>query len=343
MADEEKKEAEAAQTPENGEAAATETPPAEAAEGDAAAAQAALPPIIVIKKVIDEGHGGAHGGAWKIALADMMTAMMAFFLLMWLLGSTNEDQRKSIADYFRPTSHSQVSLGQTAGSSGLLGGTSIIDPEGFKFTAKQTALLERVTPRSEAGPSTSDGSSQDPKNREGKSEDLSKEEKKKVAAEVDKENFDKLEKEIKENMKENKQLAKLKDQVTFTREADGLRIDIIDKADFSMFPLGSDRLEGRAAALIREVAKSLKDMPNKVAVTGHTDSVSFAPDSGKNNWSLSAERAEATRKILESGGLSDKRFAKIEGVADTMPFNPKDRADPRNRRMSVKVLYQNVN
>ncbi|MBU3653688.1 MAG: hypothetical protein FGM44_11460, partial [Limnohabitans sp.] len=101
-----------------------------AAEGGAGgAAPAANAPVIVIKKVIDDGHGGAHGGAWKIALADMMTAMMAFFLLMWLLGAANADQRKSIADYFRPTSHSLTPIGEMAGSNGVLGGRSIIDPD----------------------------------------------------------------------------------------------------------------------------------------------------------------------------------------------------------------------
>ena len=116
---------------------------------------APLAPIIV-KKIMDDGHGGAHGGAWKIALADMMTAMMAFFLLMWLLGASNADQRKSIADYFRPTSHSNVTMGKLAGSDGMLGGRSVIDPDGFPFAAKQTAAMERVTPRSQGGPTEND-------------------------------------------------------------------------------------------------------------------------------------------------------------------------------------------
>jgi chemotaxis protein MotB len=122
--------------------------PEEIAAAAAAAAAEALRPIIVIKKVIaDDGHAGAHGGAWKIALADMMTAMMAFFLLMWLLGASNEDKRKSVADYFRPSSHSQIAMGELAGSNGLFGGTSILDPDGFPFSSKQTAMLERLTPQ----------------------------------------------------------------------------------------------------------------------------------------------------------------------------------------------------
>jgi chemotaxis protein MotB len=116
--------------------------PAEAAPEAAAAAAggAALAPVIIIKK-IEDGHGGAHGGAWKIALADMMTAMMAFFLLMWLLGASNADQRKSIADYFKPTSHSLTPVGQLAGSNGVLGGRSIIDPDAFPMVHAKPVCL----------------------------------------------------------------------------------------------------------------------------------------------------------------------------------------------------------
>ncbi len=318
--------------------AAPEAPPA-----DAPAADAAPAPVIIIKKIIDDGHGGAHGGAWKIALADMMTAMMAFFLLMWLLGASNEDQRKSIADYFKPTSQSLVAIGQLAGSNGILGGRSIIDPDGFPFAAKQTALLERLTPRSEGGPNPSTDPGQENENPYSDPDKLTPEQKKEVAAAQEKADFAKLEKEIEQKLSENKKLQDLKDQVSVTRDKQGLRIEIIDKADFAMFPSGSMSMQGKASNLIAEIAASLADMPNKVAIRGHTDSVPFQNKEGRNNWSLSAERAEATRQILEKNGIKESRFARIEGVADTDPFNPKDPRDPRNRRMSITVLYQDQN
>ncbi len=293
-------------------------------------------PTIVIKKVVDDGHGGAHGGAWKIALADMMTAMMAFFLLMWLLGSSNADQRKSIADYFKPTSQSNVTMGKLAGSDGMLGGSSIIDTDGFPFSAKQTGLLNMVTPRSQGGPTENDPS---PKGADSKEEGQDGENKAKAGGEAaDKANFDKLEKEIKESMAKNPKLEKLKDQVSFARDKDGLRIEIIDKADFAMFGMGTTTMTPRAQALISEVAKTLESMPNKVAIRGHTDSVQFANTDDRNNWSLSAERAEETRKIIEKKGIPSNRFAKIEGVADTAPYNPNDLKDPRNRRISITVM-----
>jgi chemotaxis protein MotB len=338
--------------------------PAEAAPEAPAAAPGgeALAPVIIIKK-IEDGHGGAHGGAWKIALADMMTAMMAFFLLMWLLGASNADQRKSIADYFKPTSHSLTPVGQLAGSNGVLGGRSIIDPDAFPYGSRQTGLLERLTPRSEGGPNPetdpgpeNENEAKDP-SKGGKGEGLgagaggqgeggsdpekmSKAERKAAAEQEDKENFEKLEQELKEKLSENKKFESLKDKVAISRDQDGLRIEIIDNADFAMFPSGGVGMQGKAAALIAEVAASLVDMPNKVAIRGHTDAVPFQNPEGKNNWSLSADRAEATRQILQKKGIKEERFKRIEGVADTDPFNPKDKFDPRNRRMSITVLNQ---
>jgi chemotaxis protein MotB len=324
-------------------AAAEAAPPAEAPAAEAPAPDAGLAPVIVIKKVIDDGHGGAHGGAWKIALADMMTAMMAFFLLMWLLGASNADQRKSIADYFKPSSHSMTPFGQLAGSNGVLGGRSIIDPDAFPYAARQTGLLERLTPRSEGGPNPDTDPGPENENEAPDPDKLTPEQKKKIAAEADEANFQKLEKELKQKLSENKRLENLKDQVSISRDKQGLRIEIIDKADFAMFPSGTNSMQGRAQALIGEVAASLATMPNKIAIRGHTDSVPFQNPDGRNNWSLSAERAEATRQILEKKGIPESRFTRIEGVADTDPMNPKDARDPRNRRMSITVLNQDSN
>jgi len=298
-------------------------------------------PSITIKKIMDDGHGGAHGGAWKIALADMMTAMMAFFLLMWLLGASNADQRKSIADYFKPTSHSNVTMGKLAGSDGMLGGRSVIDPDGFPFSAKQTSALNMVTPRSQGGPTENDPSPNGSDSKEsGQDGDPGKKSAAAAAAAADAANFEKMEKEIKEALAKNPKLDKLKDQVQFARDKDGLRIEIIDKADFAMFGLGTTNMTPRAQALLTEVSKTLAALPNKVAIRGHTDSVQFANTDDRNNWSLSAERAEETRKIIEKKGIPGNRFAKIEGVADTAPYNPNDPKDPRNRRISITVMNQ---
>ncbi len=292
-----------------------------------------LAPIIV-KKIIDEGHAGAHGGAWKIALADMMTAMMAFFLLMWLLGAANADQRKSIADYFKPTTltKSAITVNNTSGSTGLMGGQSIIDETALPLAAAQTSLFQVLQPREDTGSKDSD------KDKE-KSDALSQEEKARIANESDKSNFDKLEKELQEKISQNSELAKLKENVVFSREKEGLRIEIIDKADFSMFGLGNTQLTNKSLALIEEISRSLAVMPNSIRVRGHTDALAFA-GTGRNNWSLSAERADITRQIMIKKGVDEKRITRIEGVADREPFVASDPMDSRNRRISVTVQYR---
>ncbi len=303
---------------------------------DAAAPAVEAEPLapIIVKKIIDEGHAGAHGGAWKIALADMMTAMMAFFLLMWLLGASNADQRKSIADYFKPTSltKSAITVNNTSGSTGLMGGQSIIDETALPLAAAQTSLFQVLQPRENTGSKDSD------KDKE-KSDALSQEEKARIASESDKSNFEKLEKELKEKLSQNSELAKLKENVVFSREKDGLRIEIIDKADFSMFGLGDTQLTPKSMALIEEISRSLAVMPNSIRVRGHTDAQAFA-GTGRNNWSLSAERADITRQIMIRKGVEESKITRIEGVADKEPFVASDPLDSRNRRISVTVQYR---
>jgi chemotaxis protein MotB len=302
----------------------------------------APPPEIPIKwkKVVEEGHAGAHGGAWKIALADMMTAMMAFFLLMWLLGSTDANERQGIADYFQESNRHEPALGEAAGSNGMLSGASIIDTDGIPGPPTQTQLIELPTPRTEAGPGPDQGTSEKDNPKISKyGENISEQMKQQIAEQAKREKLDKLEQEIKENLSKNPQLSDVQNQVNVIRERDGLRVEIIDKANFSMFLSGNASMSAKAAALINEVAKSVAGMPNKLSVKGHTDSSPFLEGSERTNWSLSVERAEATRRMLEKAGMSSSRFERIEGVADTQPFNPADPNDPRNRRISITVLY----
>ena len=303
----------------------TPSPPAE----DAASPPEPPPlqPIIVIKKIIDEGHAGGHGGAWKIALADMMTAMMAFFLLMWLLGATTSDQRKSIAEYFQPTNSPRANM--SGGSTGFFGGMSLIDPKALPLTLTQTGLMQLTAPGTEEEEVTSED--------QALPQGLSDEERRKIAAEQDDSNFESLQDTLEKQIGADEQLAELLSVVTFVREKEGLRIEIIDKSDFSMFDSGTTQLSPEATDLIRKVGASLKGIPNEIAVRGHTDNQKFA-GGGNNNWSLSANRADSTRQFLNSIGVDESRFSRIEGVADSQPANPDNLADPRNRR--ITVLYR---
>ena len=318
--------------------AAPPQPPADAAakpdDGLPATAEealAGLPPII-IKKVVDDGHGGAHGGAWKIALADMMTAMMAFFLLMWILGATNESQRKSIADYFKPTSVVTLAS-KSGGANGFFGGMSIIDPKALPSQASQTGLVQLSAPGRDPNESTHPD--------QALPEGLNDEERRKIVEEQDNRNFEELQARIKEKLASDKKTQDLLSVVKFVNEKEGLRIEILDTAGFSMFASGTNTIEPRARELISQVGESLKAVGNQIAVRGHTDAYQFK-NSGNNNWALSASRADATRTLLVSDGVTQDRFSRIEGVADSQPVNPQNPLDPKNRRISITVLYRNA-
>ena len=282
------------------------------------------PPKIIYKKIYIEGHGGHHGGAWKVAYADFVTAMMAFFLLLWILGATTEKQRKGIADYFSPT---LVQMKEnSAGSNGMFGGESITDKDNYPHKASQTGTRSLTIPVGATGGSNV-GS--------GEKGTL----KARLMAE-DQQNFEKLKRQMLDAMAKNPQLAKLASHIKFVPTPDGMRIDLVDDADYSMFALGTTQLVPQASTLIGMIAVTIKDMKNPVAIRGHTDSLGYGNPLSMNNWMLSSGRAEATRRRLADGGLSEDRFYRIEGVADREPMITANPADPRNRRVSITLLYR---
>ncbi len=276
------------------------------------------PRPIIVKKIIVDGHGGHHGGAWKVAYADFVTAMMAFFLLMWLLGATTEEQRKGLADFFTPT---LVELKQgSAGSNGMFGGDSFEGKENYPTTGGQGNLAITI-PRDASG--VKDRGGRDHKDR--RDEDRAK--------------FNQIKAMLEKKLVSNAALRKLAKNVRFTETREGLRIDLIDEADFAMFGMGTDRLLPQARGLISEVARVISGVPNDVIVRGHTDGLPYASGRTMNNWLLSSSRAEATRKALADSGIANARFAKIEGVADRDPYIANDIYDPRNRRMSIVLAW----
>ncbi len=287
---------------------------------------------IIVKKIIEEGHGGHHGGAWKVAYADFVTAMMAFFLLMWLLGATEEKDRKAIADYFAPTIVELKS--GSAGSNGLFGGESIVGRDDYPNRAGQTGTQSITIPQDATGTADEAGNSA--------YATLSQEQKeamKKVQQLAEREQFEKLKKQLEERLGGSEQLAKLMKNVRFTDTREGLRIDLVDEANFSMFALSTDKLVPKAADLLKEVAQVINGMPNPVIIRGHTDALPYASGKTMNNWMLSTSRAEATRRALVMGGINPGQVHRIEGVADKEPYNPADRNDPANRRISITLAF----
>lgn len=279
------------------------------------AARPNMPRPIIVKKVIQEAHGGHHGGAWKVAYADFVTAMMAFFLLMWLLGATTEKQRKALADYFAPTI--VTTKMESAGSNGMFGGDSIVSVDDYPHAAGQTGTRSITIPRDVVG---------GPKEASGR--------------ESEKVKFQQVAKSLMERVQKQGDLKRLARNLRFTETVEGMRIDVIDDADFSMFALGTSQLTPEGARLFSEIAKPVADVPNQVMVRGHTDAAPWSAKSGTNNWRLSVDRAEVVRNYLEFRGIASNRFSRIEGVADREPYVPTDRFDPRNRRISITLGWR---
>ncbi len=274
------------------------------------------PRPIIVKKIIVEAHAGHHGGAWKVAYADFVTAMMAFFLLMWLLGATNEQQRRALADYFTPT---LVEMRQnSAGSNGMFGGDSITSRDNYPNRAGQTGNRSLTIPRDATG--TADTGGRDARERE-------------------RQQFREVRRQIEERLQRNGAMRRLRRNLRFTETREGLRIDLVDEADFAMFALSTDQLLPEARALVGEIAAVVATSPNLLIVRGHTDALPYAAGRSMSNWRLSAARADATRQALAASGVGAGRFERIEGVADREPFNSRDRYDPRNRRMSVTLAW----
>ncbi len=284
------------------------------------------PPKIIVKKVYIEGHGGHHGGAWKVAYADFVTAMMAFFLLLWILGATTEKQRKGIADYFAPTLIDTHTLG--IGGGALLGGESILSKNKIGPQAGQTSLPQIAIPNAGAGGGdTGTG----PKGNKKGLDALNAE---------DRRNFDAMRRKVLRQIEQSKNLSRLASHIRFVPTQDGMRIDLIDDADYSMFALGTTALDTRAGDLIGMIAGSIAGSANPIMIRGHTDSVPYGDPRAMNNWMLSSGRAEATRRRLLAGGTPEARFERIEGVADREPLIVKNPSDPRNRRVAITLLYR---
>ena len=268
-----------------------------------------LPPPIIVKK-ITVVEGGHHGGAWKVAYADFVTAMMAFFLLMWLLGATTEKQRKGIADYFTPT---LVKMRQeSAGANGLLGGSSITDADNYPNKAGQTGTKALTIPRDTTGGPKEGGTRA--------------------------KRVEQMRQRLEQKLQATEMLRKLAKQVRMVDTAEGIRIDLVDDADFSMFRLGTTILTPEASQLLKAIGQSVAPDAGGVTIRGHTDALPWRPGVSANNWSLSAGRAEATRQALMRMGVAEGRFRRIEGVADRELLVRDNPADPRNRRISILLV-----
>jgi chemotaxis protein MotB len=276
------------------------------------AADKKLQPII-IKRVKKGGHA-AHGGAWKIAYADFVTAMMAFFLLMWLLGSTSKGDLNGIASYF--TAPVKVSL---LGGDGTGNSESIL-PGGGRDLSKSAGQV--------------DGG-----DAERAAKLIGAQMARAELARKDAIRIDALQKKITEMVANNPALAEFGSQIKLEQTEDGLQIQIVDEQNRPMFDVGSAIVKPYMRDILREIGGALADVENRIALSGHTDAMPYGSgDRGYSNWELSADRANASRRELVIGGLPEAKMAKVEGLASSRPFEPEDPDAPVNRRISILVL-----
>lgn len=270
---------------------------------------------IVIKR-IKKSAGGHHGGAWKLAYADFVTAMMAFFLLMWLLGSTASGDLKGIAEYFQ--NPLRVSL---SGGSGSGDATSILKGGGKDLSASAGQVKG--------------GESQAKKD---PSKEL-KEQLRKEFEQREKAALNELKQSIERLIDSNSTLRQFKNQLLIDVTPEGLRIQIIDEKNRPMFDLSSAELKPYSRIILREIGKALNAVPNRVSYSGHTDAAQYSSgEKGFSNWELSSNRANASRREMIAGGMDENKVLRVVGLSSTVLFNKNDPLDPSNRRISIVVL-----
>ncbi len=265
-------------------------------------------PIIV--KRVKKTAAGHHGGAWKIAFADFATAMMAFFLVMWLMSSATPEQKRAISGYF------QDPIGFTESAS-----PHVIDLGGTPTPAPDRTLNDAVDPAMQQTESALDADKAQT-----------------FAEQLERERLELLLQELQNKIDENPDLTRFKDQILFEITQDGLRIQIMDAENRPMFALGSAQLQSYFEDILLAMADTIRAVPNKISISGHTDAKPYSGRSDFGNWELSAGRANAARRTLVAGGYPEDQIARVVGYASSALFDREDPLNPVNRRIDILVL-----
>src|ERR1700728_1660704 len=284
-------------------------------------------PILIVKRPKKAG-AAHHGGAWKVAYADFVTAMMAFFMVMWLIASVSKEERAAIFDYFKNPSMQQgksprASMGQM-GPGGA--STSVINLRGALDARKSASAVSTGLGTPRDTPATVDKAAPDV------------DEAKKIASEADRKKLESLMAQLREAIDHSQALQPFKDQLWLDITPEGLRIQIVDSKNRPMFDLGSAKLKDYTSQILHELAPYLGSVPNRISVSGHTDTTPYAAVKGQTNWDLSADRANAARRALEGGGLSTDKVSRVVGLSSSVLFDKQNSRNPINRRISIIVM-----
>lgn len=276
-----------------------------------------LRPIIV--KRVRKGGGKHHGGAWKIAYADFVTAMMAFFLLMWLLGSTSRGDLKGIADYFNTPLRVAMAGGSGSGDS-----SSVIQGGGRDLTRKEGQVRKTDEPELR------------------RTYNIHAAQMREVQAELERREMERLlalKRDIETLIDARPALRQFKNQLLIDITTEGLRIQIVDEQNRPMFALASAELQSYTKDILHEIGRVLNDVPNKISLSGHTDAKPYASGERKySNWELSADRANASRRALVAGGMDEAKILRVVGLSSAVLFDRADPFNPINRRISIIVM-----
>ncbi|WP_045738028.1 flagellar motor protein MotB [Xanthomonas sp. MUS 060] len=275
---------------------------------------------VIIRRVKKVQGGGHHGGAWKVAYADFVTAMMAFFLVLWLVAATTKEQRAAISEYFRnPSPLAGKSPAPSPGMAGPGGAsTSMIKLGG-------SGELQR-------------GNNKDPFG----SKSLKGDDSKSSQREKEKQRLESLMQELKEAIDKSQALEPFKDQLLLDLTPDGLRIQIVDKENRPMFDLGSALLKPYTRNILHELSGFINQVPNHISITGHTDVTQYSGKNGYSNWELSADRANAARRELVTGGMSEDKVSRVVGLSSSVLFDKQVPNNPINRRISIVVMTKDA-
>ncbi len=289
-----------------------------------------------IKKSAGEGH---HGGAWKVAYADFVTAMMAFFLLMWLINTTTPEQKRGIADYFAAQNISKSS----SGAGGVLAGT-VFGQDGARAGGAM-ATVNKAPPRPQNPTSArTDGQAKGGANESAgvaaQSQQKSDDNRERQMPSQENRLFEQAEMSLRQAMQQMPDIAELSRNIIMTATPEGLNIQLIDQDGQAMFQPGTATLLPKARLLLQQVAKILDRLPNRVVITGHTDAAKFIGPNGMTNWELSTARANAARAVLATQGIDSDRIFEVSGKAGIEPLLPDDPYASANRRISILLMRE---
>ena len=272
-------------------------------------------PTVIVRRVKKVQGGGHHGGSWKVAYADFVTAMMAFFLVLWLMAATTKPERAAISEYFRNPSP--------------LAGSSSTPAPGMAGPGGASTSMIKLGGATDV----SRGTSNDPFQNKQEAVPTPVQER-----ERDRQRLEALKQELQEAISKSQALEPFKDQLLLDITPEGLRIQIVDKQNRPMFDLGSARLMPYTKTILLELSHFINQVPNHISITGHTDTTAYSTQLGYGNWELSADRANAARRTLLEGGMEEIKVARVVGLASSVLFDKINPQNPINRRISIVVM-----